>query len=44
MIWGDWMACEAVDVFLSTKLGDGLENLKEFLEQAAKKVEAIEGN
>ena len=44
MIWGDWMACEAVDVFLSTKLGDGLETLKEFLEQAAKKVEAIEGN
>ena len=44
MIWGDWMACEAVDVFLSTKLGDGLENLKELLEQAAKKVEAIKGN
>ncbi len=42
MIWGDWMACEAVDVFLKTKLGDGLEDLKEFLEQAAKTVEKID--
>lgn len=42
MIWGDWMACEAVDVFLKTQLGDGLEDLKEFLQQAAKKVEKIE--
>ena len=41
MIWGDWMACEAVDVFLNTKLGDGLEDLKEFLEEAAKKVAKI---
>ena len=42
MIWGDWMACEAVDVFLKTKLGDGLEDLKEFLQQAAKTVEKID--
>ena len=38
MIWGDWMACEAVDAFLTTKLGDGLEDLKDFLEKAAKTV------
>ena len=42
MIWGDWMACEAVDVFLNTNLGDGLEDLKEFLQQAAKTVEKIQ--
>ncbi len=41
MIWGDWMACEAVDVFLKTQLGDGLEDLKEFLQQAAKTVAEI---
>ncbi|MCF0234151.1 MAG: RpiB/LacA/LacB family sugar-phosphate isomerase, partial [Thermoguttaceae bacterium] len=34
MIWGEWMANEAVDVFLNTKLGDGLEDLKAFLEEA----------
>ncbi len=42
MIWGDWMACEAVDVFLKTQLGDGLEDLKEFLQQAAKTVDKID--
>ena len=42
MIWGEWMACEAVDVFLSTQLGDGLEDLKSFLQDAAKKVEKIQ--
>ena len=42
MIWGDWMACEAVDVFLKTPLGDGLEDLKEFLQQAAKTVDKID--
>lgn len=41
MIWGDWMACEAVDVFLKTQLGDGLEGLKEFLQEAAKTVAKI---
>lgn len=41
MIWGDWMACEAVDVFLKTQLGDGLEDLKAFLQEAAKTVAKI---
>ncbi|MDO5554365.1 MAG: RpiB/LacA/LacB family sugar-phosphate isomerase [Planctomycetia bacterium] len=44
MIWGNWMACEAVDVFLQTELADGLEDLREFLQEAAKTVEAIKGN
>ncbi len=43
MIWGHWMALEAVDTFLNTKLGDGLEDLKSFLEDAAKKVAEIKG-
>jgi ribose 5-phosphate isomerase B len=42
MIWGDWMACEAVDVFPNTNLGDGLEDLKEFLQEAAKTVAKIQ--
>ncbi|MBQ9874710.1 MAG: RpiB/LacA/LacB family sugar-phosphate isomerase [Thermoguttaceae bacterium] len=42
MIWGDWMANEAVDAFLTTNLGDGLEDLKSFLEDAAKTVEKID--
>ncbi|MDR0703568.1 MAG: RpiB/LacA/LacB family sugar-phosphate isomerase [Planctomycetaceae bacterium] len=41
MIWGDWMAKEAVDVFLTTKFTDGLEPLADFLKDAEKKVEAI---
>ncbi|MDO5580273.1 MAG: RpiB/LacA/LacB family sugar-phosphate isomerase [Planctomycetia bacterium] len=41
MIWGDWMANEAVDVFLKTNLADGLEDLAGFLNQAAKIVDAI---
>ncbi len=41
MIWGDWMALEAVDVFLKTQLGDGLEDLKAFLQEAAKTVAKI---
>ncbi|MDD3590296.1 MAG: RpiB/LacA/LacB family sugar-phosphate isomerase [Thermoguttaceae bacterium] len=41
MIWGDWMALEAVDTFLNTNLGDGLDDLKEFLEEAAKTVAKI---
>lgn len=41
MLWGDWMALEAVDAFLNTNLGDGLEDLKAFLEAAAKKVAEI---
>ena len=41
MIWGDWMALEAVDTFLNTNLGDGLDDLKEFLEEAAKTVAKV---
>ena len=41
MIWGQWMALEAVDVFLTTNLADGLPDLTEFLQAAVKKVEAI---
>ncbi len=43
MIWGDWMANEAVDVFLKTNLADGLEDLAGFLNQAAKIVDKIDG-
>ena len=42
MIWGDWMACEAVDVFMNTNLADGLEDLASFLNQAAGIVDKIE--
>lgn len=41
MIWGDWMAKEAVDVFLATKFTEGLEPLADFLKDAEKKVEVI---
>ncbi|MDR0336293.1 MAG: RpiB/LacA/LacB family sugar-phosphate isomerase [Planctomycetaceae bacterium] len=41
MIWGDWMAKEAVDAFLTTKFTEGLEPLADFLKDAEKKVEAI---
>jgi ribose 5-phosphate isomerase B len=41
MIWGDWMAKEAVDVFLKTKFTEGLEPLADFLKDAEKKVEVI---
>ncbi|MDR2439124.1 MAG: RpiB/LacA/LacB family sugar-phosphate isomerase [Planctomycetaceae bacterium] len=41
MIWGDWMAKEAVDVFLTTKFTEGLEPLADFLKDAEKKVDAI---
>ncbi len=41
MIWGEWMANEAVDVFLSTNLADGLDPLADFLREAAVMVEAI---
>lgn len=43
MIWGEWMAKEAVNVFLNTKFTEGLESLSEFLHDAVKKVDAIEG-
>ncbi|MBQ2820573.1 MAG: RpiB/LacA/LacB family sugar-phosphate isomerase [Thermoguttaceae bacterium] len=41
MIWGDWMAKEAVDVFLNTKFTQGLEGLEDFLQGAFKTVNAI---
>ena len=42
MIWGEWMANEAVDTFLTTQLADGLEPLADFLKQAAQTVEKIQ--
>jgi ribose 5-phosphate isomerase B len=41
MIWGEWMAKEAVDVFLNTKMTEGLEPFAGFLQDACVKVEAI---
>ena len=41
MIWGDWMAKEAVQTFLNTKFTEGLEPLADFLNDAYKKVSAI---
>lgn len=41
MIWGEWMAKEAVDTFLNTKFTQGLEGLAGFLQDAVNKVEAI---
>lgn len=41
MIWGDWMAKEAVEAFLTTNLADGLPQFADFLKDANKKVEAI---
>lgn len=41
MIWGDWMAKEAVDTFLNTQFTEGLEPLADFLKAAEKTVDAI---
>jgi ribose 5-phosphate isomerase B len=41
MIWGEWMAKEAVDVFLKTEFTEGLPQFCDFLKAAEKKVEAI---
>jgi ribose 5-phosphate isomerase B len=41
MIWGEWMAKEAVEAFLTTNLADGLPQFADFLKDATKKVEAI---
>jgi|GEM_PF-212832 len=41
MIWGEWMAKEAVEVFLTTNLADGLPKLTDFLKDAEKKVDAL---
>ncbi|MDO4569848.1 MAG: RpiB/LacA/LacB family sugar-phosphate isomerase [Planctomycetia bacterium] len=43
MIWGDWMAKEAINVFLNTKFTEGLDGLEDFLKDAYKKVDAIQG-
>lgn len=42
MIWGEWMAKEAVDVFLKTELADGLDPFADFLCMADGKVRAID--
>ena len=41
MLWGEWMAKEAVDVFLKTKFTEGLEGFAGFLHEACGKVEAL---
>lgn len=41
MIWGDWMAKEAVDTFLATQFTEGLDPLADFLKEAAKTVDKI---
>ena len=41
MIWGEWMAKEAVDVFLSTGFTQGMDPYAGFLREACGKVEAI---
>jgi ribose 5-phosphate isomerase B len=41
MIWGDWMAKEAVDAFLETEFTQGLDGFADFLRDAEKKVDAI---
>lgn len=44
MIWGDWMAKEAVDAFLSTQFTEGLDAIADFLKDAEIKVEKIRPN
>lgn len=41
MIWGEWMAKEAVDVFLQTRFTEGLDQFASFLHEACIKVDAI---
>ena len=41
MIWGEWMAREAVEAFLTTNLADGLPQFADFLKEADQKVQAI---
>ncbi len=42
MIWGEWMAKEAVEAFLTTNLADGLPQFADFLKDAHQKVERIQ--
>ena len=44
MLWGDWMAKEAVEAFLTTNLTDGLPQFADFLKEACQKVQAIAGS
>lgn len=44
MLWGEWMAKEAVDVFLKTEFTEGLDGIAGFLKEAIKKVDAIRPN
>lgn len=41
MIWGEWMAKEAVDLFLKTRFTEGLESLEGFLHQAKAQIEKL---
>ncbi|MCL1921661.1 MAG: RpiB/LacA/LacB family sugar-phosphate isomerase [Kiritimatiellaeota bacterium] len=41
MVWAEWMAKEAVDVFLATGFTEGMDFVKDFLIDARAKVEAI---
>ena len=41
MIWGEWMAREAVEAFLTTNLADALPQFADFLKEADQKVQAI---
>jgi len=41
MVWGEWMAKEAVDVFLATGFTEGMDFVKDFLIDSRAKVEAI---
>jgi ribose 5-phosphate isomerase B len=42
MIWGEWMAREAVDVFLTTKHTDGLTEIASVLKEGVEQVNAID--
>jgi ribose 5-phosphate isomerase RpiB len=44
MIWGEWMAKEAVDTFLKTEFTEGLDGFASFLKDALQKVDAIRPN
>ena len=44
MIWGEWMAKEAVDTFLKTEFTEGLDGFACFLKEAVQKVDTIRPN
>ena len=41
LLLGEWNALRAIDAFLTTNLGDGMDDIADFLKEAAVKVEAI---